>query len=90
MQVVFVAEESSKLLSREFMAHIAAVTQDFILITVIILLLKAAQLLTESIGLPPAVQNVVDMVDMCSNIALLTLMSVSLVLRFYRRMMVES
>jgi hypothetical protein len=85
-----VTEEKPTLFSREFIEHVYAIIQDFLLFVLILVLLRAVQLLTERLGLPATVLNWVDGIDVYSKVALLALLSVSLFLRFSKRLLKAS
>jgi hypothetical protein len=55
-----VGYESPDPFSREFIPHVIALLQDFLLVTLVIMLPRAVRMLAELLGLPSAVRAIVQ------------------------------
>ena len=84
------AEKEYKERFKHFLMQAFEIVQDFLLVALIVVLLRAMRWLTEQLGLPADIRDIIDMLDVCTKLSLLALLSVSLFLRFYKRALVQS
>ncbi|MCG7587250.1 hypothetical protein [Photobacterium sp. OFAV2-7] len=71
------------------MTDLFDIIRDFILIAVIVIALATIEWLLHFLGLPNEIISIIELIDRSTKIALIALLSMALVLRFYRRVVSE-
>lgn len=79
-----------RLFDQRFRQDAIDIIHDSLLVLLIICLVAVIHWITQFLGLPPGIQDAIALIDTCSKLALLGLLSMSLLLRFYKRMSSEA
>ena len=79
----------TSLFTQHFIEDVTKILQDFFLVALIILLLRAMQWLLGWLKFPGTIRDLLELIDACSKLALLSLLAVALFFRFYKRTMTQ-
>ena len=80
-------KEEASLFDKKFRIACIEIINDFFLAVLIIGLLALTHKISVLFGLSPSVMEQIEQLDTCSRLALLALLSASLLIRFLRRTM---
>ena len=83
-------EDPPHLFDERFRRDAVDIVHDALLVGLVVGLLAAFHKGLQLLGLPPSIQQPIELLDSCAKVALLGLLSASLLIRFYKRLLKEA